>query len=586
MLTELYLQNFRCFDEHTLPLSPTSIIVGVNNAGKTTAIEALRILALIVNRYGSLNFQPVPHWLDLPRLYQGVSPSLKGIDFNALSIFNKLGDPPALIRATFHDGITVEIYIGPNAAIHAVIKDQTQTPVVNKSKAQQYPLPKVNILPQVTPVSRDEQILDPEYARRATASSWASLHFRNQLHLYPEYFDEFKRLSESTWPNLRILKLEKASNNPKEPIALLVQDHDFVAEIGWMGHGLQMWLQTMWFLARSKDSPTIILDEPDVYMHADLQRKLIRLLKGRHQQIIVATHSVEIMAEVEPQNVLIINRTLPKSFYATSLPSLQQVVDNIGGIHNLQLARLWNSRRCLFVEGKDIVYLKAFQNQLFPKSREAFDTIPNIQLGGWSGWNYALGSKLLLRNAVGENIKAYCIFDSDYHTPEEMQERYNQSQSKGVELHIWSKKEIENYLIIPETLRRFIANGVKEGRTAPKTKDIEYQLEKIVESQKEIVFDALSNEFYKRDKAGGVTEANRNARKRIDDAWLTKEGRWSIVSGKTIISELSRWSQENFGISFSPLSILKEMRREEIASEVATVITAIERTLSFKELDL
>jgi hypothetical protein len=33
-----------------------------------------------------------------------------------------------------------------------------------------------------------------------------------------------------------------------------------------MGHGLQMWLQTMWFLARVGYAACAILDEPDVYM--------------------------------------------------------------------------------------------------------------------------------------------------------------------------------------------------------------------------------------------------------------------------------------------------------------------------------
>jgi hypothetical protein len=41
-----------------------------------------------------------------------------------------------------------------------------------------------------------------------------------------------------------------------------------------------MWLQTIWFLTRAKDHETVILDEPDVYMHADLQRRLRGRLKS------------------------------------------------------------------------------------------------------------------------------------------------------------------------------------------------------------------------------------------------------------------------------------------------------------------
>ena len=588
MLKELYLQNFRCFDKHTLELRSTSIIVGANNAGKSTAIEALRILSLVMNRYGSLNFLNVPDWLidsDMSVMDRGVSPSLKGIEFNTLSIFHNLGKHPAFIRGVFDEGFTVEIYIGPQGTLHAVIKDQNQHPILNKSKAQRTPLPKISILPQIAPVANEEQILDPDYARRVTSSSWASLHFRNQLNLYPEYFDEFKRLAESTWPSLKVLGLEKKSNNPREPLGLFVQDRDFVAEISWMGHGLQMWLQTMWFLARSKDNSTIILDEPDVYMHADLQRKLIRILKSMNRQIIVATHSVEIMAEVEAQDVLVINRLAPKSVYTSSMPSVQKVIDNIGGVHNIQLARLWSSQKCLFVEGKDIVFLKALQNHLFPKSHDAIDTIPNMQLGGWGGWNYALGSKLLLRNAVGESIRAYCIFDSDYHTRDEIQERYKQAQERDIQLHIWTKKEIENYFIVPNAIQRVIEKSFNKGGTSPTTDEIAMQIDILADIQKDATFDALSTQLHTKNKAGGVTDANKKAREQIDLAWETQEGKWSIVSGKTTISSLSGWSQQHFGISINPLRILKEMNRYEIDSEITNVITAIERNLVFSKID-
>ncbi len=46
MLSELRLENFRCFEDHTIPLRPLTIIVGRNNAGKSTIVEALRIVSI------------------------------------------------------------------------------------------------------------------------------------------------------------------------------------------------------------------------------------------------------------------------------------------------------------------------------------------------------------------------------------------------------------------------------------------------------------------------------------------------------------------------------------------------------------
>jgi hypothetical protein len=201
MIKKLYLQNFRCFDKHYIELRPMGIIVGANNAGKSTTIEALRILSLVTNRFGLINFVTIPDWLadsDFNVGSRGIKPSLKGIEFNALSIFHNLGDPPALIHAEFDNGTLVDIYLGPDASIYAVIKDQDQRSISNKSNLQSIELPKIAILPQIGPISPEEQILDPDYIRRTVSSSLSSLHFRNQLNLYPQYFEDFKKLAEST----------------------------------------------------------------------------------------------------------------------------------------------------------------------------------------------------------------------------------------------------------------------------------------------------------------------------------------------------------------------------------------------------
>jgi predicted ATP-dependent endonuclease of OLD family len=127
-----------------------------------------------------------------------------------------------------------------------------------------------------------------------------------------------------------------------------------------------MWLQTIWFLLRTVPDCTVVLDEPDVYMHPDLQRKLFRLTRGRFRQCIIATHSVEIMAEADPGDILIIDKKERRSCYAKNEPAVQLLIAQIGGIHNVHLARLWSAKKFLLVEGKDISLLKHFHSALFP----------------------------------------------------------------------------------------------------------------------------------------------------------------------------------------------------------------------------
>lgn len=44
MLTRLELKNFKCFEDFTLPLAPLTLLTGLNNSGKSTILQSLRML--------------------------------------------------------------------------------------------------------------------------------------------------------------------------------------------------------------------------------------------------------------------------------------------------------------------------------------------------------------------------------------------------------------------------------------------------------------------------------------------------------------------------------------------------------------
>ncbi len=565
-----------------IPFNPgTTIIVGRNNAGKSTIVEALRLISIVVTRYQSLNYYDVPEWLDLPKRMRGVSPDIRDMEFSHESTFYQYAEPPSIITATFNDGSSVSVYLGLQNKIHAVLSAANDNPIKSRIEANRHSLPRVSIMPQVAPVARNETVLSPEYVRRAMSSPLAPLHFRNQLKVMYELFRQFKVTAEETWAGLRILELSRPTDMSDEPLSLLVQNEGFAADVGAMGHGLQMWLQTMWFLTRSRGDATVILDEPDVYMHADLQRRLIRFLRNENRQTIVTTHSIEIMAEVEPEEILIIDRSRRSSKFATSVPAVQRLIEHIGSAHNIHLARLWGTHRCLLVEGKDIKLLKQFQNILFPESSGPFDAIPNMSIGGWGGWNYAVGSSMILQNAGGEDITVYCILDKDYHTDEEINQRRAEANDRNVQLHIWSRKEIENYLLIPEVVHRTIQSRVARRTHAPLIGEIETKIDEITENLKDDVFDAMSTEFLARDRSRGSKGANQLARKVINSRWSTLEGKMSLVSGKQVISQLSHWSQQEFGVSLNALLLARTMRPTEIPEEVVDIVAAIENSSLF-----
>lgn len=45
MLEKLRLTNFRCFEDHTIEFGRFNVIVGKNNSGKSTVIDALKLIS-------------------------------------------------------------------------------------------------------------------------------------------------------------------------------------------------------------------------------------------------------------------------------------------------------------------------------------------------------------------------------------------------------------------------------------------------------------------------------------------------------------------------------------------------------------
>ncbi len=581
MIKELKLTNFRGFRAHELPFRQRMVIVGENNAGKSTIVEALKLVSLVTNRYKSLNYGAPPVDSVFPAVV-GVTPSLEDITIDFRNLFHNLGDPPAVVSVTFEDGKNVELYLAEGRRVFGVVTDAQGRNVKSKREARLTDLPQINILTQVSPLARDEVVLSSQYVRDNISTDIAPLHFRNQLCLFEPAFKEFSRLAAETWPGLRIVELIGKGAPRGSPTGLLVADDNFTGDVSWMGHGLQVWLQAVWFMARTPQTATVVLDEPDVYLHPDLQRRLIRIMRSKYKQLIITTHSIEIMSEVEPSEILIVDKRVKISRFADNQPAVQKLVDHIGSAHNISLARLTATKKFLIVEGDDLDILSQLHGIMFPNSDTPLSTIPHLSLGGWGGWDYAIGSKLTFENYVGDKVTIYCLLDRDYHTTEQVKKRQEQALQRGIELHVWGMKELENYLIIPSVICRVMRSRVQQGKRTPSEEEIQKQLDPISEKLKQQVLGGLGTEFENDDHHGGFKSAMLKADTAVRLAWNTHEGRQKMVSGKAVLSDLSKWAQEKYGLSFGTMAISRHTRREEIPAEVARVLTAIEEGNTFQ----
>lgn len=570
MIKKLIVKNYRCFDNSTLWLQNTSILVGKNNAGKSTLIEALKIIATIDRKYSNLNFVFPPEWVP-NETDKGVMPNMDNQGISEQSIFNMYKDGPAIIEALFENGCSIRAYIGDGLSVFALIFDKDGNPVRSRREAQKIKLPTIEVLPQISALLERENELGKTTITQNKNTRLTSRNFRNQLFLYQDKFDKFKSIVESTWEGLTVRPVTLEHTDDGQFLQLLVNNNNYTGEIAWMGHGLQMWMQCMWFISQCQGDSIVILDEPDVYMHADLQRRLIRLVAPMFSQLIVATHSIEIMEEVTPESIIPVDNHKKVIKAVGNSGLLQKLVDGMGSTFNLDLARLFISKRFMIWEGPDTdrILLSKFQALLYPRDLYSISTFPKACVNGWGGWQKAEAiAEIFKNNKI--NVKCYCVFDSDYHTVEEINERKQMALEKRLNLHIWERKEIENYAIHPAVIYRYISNHKTKGNVSLDI--VEETMNDIAESMKEEVFNSIATEFQNKDRGLAFTTAKKIASVRMIEIWKNP---YNVVSGKQFIKNMSTWSKRVYGVSFQAMNLIPFFKEDEIPIEIKEVVSTI-----------
>lgn len=567
MIDTIQLENYRCFEKTKIKIKQVAIFVGKNNAGKSSLIEALRLVALTIRKSVNAQYKELPLDFGVGLRIRGFKLDVEKLKIDLRGIVYLYEDKVAKIITTLDSGNKIEIYLNSFYA-YAVLYDSEGNNIKSKQKALESCIERVEILPPLGLIKENEKRLTDETIKNDKDSYLYSRHFRNEIYKYKDmYWNEFIELSEKTWNGLRIKEIiyDYAED---EYIKMFVSDAQFVAELGLMGSGLQMWLQIMWFISRTKDCSTIILDEPDVYMHPDLQRRLIRIIKNRYPQVIIATHSVEIMAEVDSRNIITINKKSRQMSYATDTKAVQKIIDDIGSVSNLSLARIAGSKKCLFVEGNDLKLLSKFADILYPQMTDSINILPHVSLGGFNNLSEAFGASKLFYEETNGNINCLCILDSDYFPKDFLDVKKEIANLNKLNLHIWERKEIENYIIEPKVLFRLTLLD------KAKYEQFLISFEKMVDRFKEDTFDQCAEHISKYRKCA-VSTANKEARMYIDNHWTTLEKKISIISGKKMLKEIMKWMRSKYGVSCSVNKILMAFRPDDICEEMKSVISEL-----------
>lgn len=575
MLKDLKLRNFRTFQEFRLTFGDGAFLIGPNNAGKSTILTALRVADVLL-RFARRR-KPDDVRVDGERKFPAWPMPLT--DFPALreSVRYEFRDQEARLELNWKSGARlVGIWpeeIDESADPFFYLERKLGMPVRDVKQARDE-FPPLGIIPILTPIDHSESQLQDSYVERNVSGRLSSRHFRNQMRLLKESgkIEDFLAFAEPWLGGISLKNFRQHLGSGSEGIVLDVYYTEpgsrIEKEIVWAGDGIQVWLQLLYHIYRVSNFATIILDEPEVYLHPDLQRRLVHLLESTGRQVVVATHSSEIAAEAEPRLVTLVEKGRKNARRARDEATLEQLSSTLGTAFNLRLARALRSRVVLFVEGKDMAVIRRFSQILKLSNIQLEKGITVVKLEGFSRFNHVAPFTWLCDELLPDAIKVHVLLDRDYRGDSAIAQIERDFDEVGISAHIWRRKELESYLLTPSVIARL--SGLTDAEAEQALSDATLAMESEVFSR--LLGDRIQEEKGSSRHAVDVTT---DFKDEFDQEWQDLNFRLYHCPAKQIIARLNDLLQSQGKKSVSSRSLAAAHRASEIAPEMASALHQI-----------
>lgn len=406
MIEKIKIEKFKKFTDATVTVSPQglSIIVGGNNSGKSSLLQALALWNFAKN---VIVFSKGRNALDEHSRKDGVGVSFE--DFTPMNIpsFDYLwtnlkfvGSYTMKIKVYWKiESIEKFLEIGFSLTQDRLFVKKTSSNISSTDR-----IPEIAYLPPFAGITEKEPWLTAADRRKQIGRGLSGSVIRNLIYdFYNEYEREFKEaaalprrrmnarrkeLQESTTfgklnkilaevfavqlfpPNfssefhnyLKIpLKKGTWSGDSFQPFSAF-SARDIMAE----GRGFLQWLGTFCLLLNNSID-VLLLDEPDAHLHATLQAELIKYLEllslDTGKLVLFATHSSEVIKSVPPSQILEAKNGTVK--YCKHESDIQRLLLGLGVEHFPFLHKVQLNKKVVFVENIfDEKILKSFAEKL------------------------------------------------------------------------------------------------------------------------------------------------------------------------------------------------------------------------------
>ncbi|MCV9960702.1 AAA family ATPase [Pararhizobium sp. BT-229] len=583
MLTEIRLTNFRKFESYVISCKKGNVLVGPNNAGKSGIIEALRILDNCIR----LTKRKVPYSIQVPSgdVLDGFLIPESSIDVELSHSSHNYIDSPSIIEYKIANGTKAIVIIKRDEQVKFLL-DGGGPRINSVSKVQKYFPLELTIVPTLGPLEREESFVQDETIKKSISKKTSSRHFRNVWYRKTQTeFDNFAVDVASAWPDISIQKPERNIGD-RSLLEMFYSENRYDREVRWAGFGFQIWLQILTHLSRAGSGSVVVIDEPDIYLHPEIQKKLLRLLRERFSQFIMATHSVEIINEADEMEVVSINSKYKNAKRIKSEEDYNNIRIYVGSSTNSDFARVAKAKKVVFVEGEDRKIMQMLARRLnFPAL--AASTVPFVKLGGFQGWEKALGAVWAFKEILDLDIEVFCLFDSDYRCSDEIKSFEQKICSAGLQCKVLGRKEIENYFLDFDILHDSANKRSKEKSKNELDKNFLYEiLDDITGKIKSRVFaqrGMKAVDYFKSigDKRDAAT-ISQLIHEETEMLWADITTRLHICPGKEVLSELNSRLQASGLGSLTMRMISEHIKAEKFDRDFFSVLSELDSFCQLK----
>lgn len=578
-ISSIKFKNFKALSDYSVSLSETNILVGPNNAGKSTVISAFRMLDVALRKARRLRAERVP----LPNDSVGFGHRVpeQQINVSLENVATNYNDEDSSIEFRLTNRNKLFLYF-PNEGGCILHWQTVGQPVTTPGRFRNSFPVVIQVVPVLGPLEHEEKYVNEDTVKNSLNTHRACRHFRNYWHYFDEGWDEFSEMISSTWPGMSMSKPELDTANSK--LDMFVSEDRLDREVYWSGLGFQIWCQLLTHLSRANEASIIVIDEPEIYLHPDVQRQLLSILRNLDADVLLATHSVEIMGEADPSELLLINKAFRSARRLRDIEGVQLALESLGSAQNITLTHLARTKKILFVEGlNDYKIIRRFAKNIGFSELYSGNDVTAFESGGFSSWEKIKSFAWGVKNTIDAKMKLFAVYDRDYYCSDEIDNILISLQAELTHAHIHQRKEIENYFLVIPVLERVLDKQI-DARNRRSGENIEVEkriVDYLYEITEELKLEAQSQYIGKRiayNQGSGKDSGtiSHEAIKVFEELWSDINSRMEIAPGKTALRSLRAKVQEDYNVNLSDVQIIDEFDLAEIPKDLCSLIDDLE----------